>query len=291
MAGTVDLCIMIIKHMKKIFFLIPILTGYLAVCGQSTRQQLPAARHTFTVIAHRGDHVEAPENTLAAFQLGIDHGVDYVELDLRTTKDSQLVIMHDNTVNRTTDGSGTVSDLTFKEIRQLKIKDPWHPGKTLQVPTFREALDLCKKGRIHIYLDFKAADVKAAWDVIRAAGMEKEILVYINSTSQYRQWQEVVPDMPLMVSLPEEVKDAAALVGFLEHIQIAALDGDFRKYNREMVDAATKMGVAVWPDIQHRNEGPVLWEQALEKGLQGVQTDHPAALINYLQLKKLRIGR
>jgi glycerophosphoryl diester phosphodiesterase len=82
---------------------------------------IPKSKNGFVVIAHRGNHVEAQENTLAAFQNAIKVGADYVEIDLRTSKDSQLVIMHDGTVNRMTDGIGKVSDLTWAELQQLKV--------------------------------------------------------------------------------------------------------------------------------------------------------------------------
>ncbi|MHA4810654.1 glycerophosphodiester phosphodiesterase [Flavitalea flava] len=93
---------------------------FLLVCsGRLTAQRatLPESRHKFIVIAHRGDNTEAPENTLAAVENGIKNGVDFVEIDLRTTKDCVLVIMHDETVDRMTNGKGRISDLTYAEVR------------------------------------------------------------------------------------------------------------------------------------------------------------------------------
>ena len=77
------------------------------LAGAQTLAPLPRARHAFIVVSHRGDHTQAPENTLAAFGNAIKDGADCVEIDLRTTVDSQLVIMHDATVDRMTDGWGT----------------------------------------------------------------------------------------------------------------------------------------------------------------------------------------
>lgn len=243
--------------------------------------ELPAPRHTFTVIAHRGDHATVPENTLAAYQQAIDRGADYIETDLRTSSDGQLVIMHDNTVDRTTNGTGKVSELSYAALRSLKTED----GR--QVPDFREVLELCK-GRIHIYLDFKDADVKAAFRMIKETGMEKQVLVYINKASQYTAWRTVAPHIPLMLSLPEDVKDVAALNAFLDKHPVSALDGDFRQYTRPMLDAAAKRGVAVWPDIQGPDEGPALWKKAIDTGLRGLQSDKPAALAEYLKKTGLR---
>src|SRR5580658_3936942 len=99
-------------NLKKFSLLFVSIVIAAAACAQApvangqTLAPLPAPRHAFTVVCHRGDHTHAPENTLAAFANAIKAGADYVEIDLRTTVDSQLVIMHDATVNRMTGGSG-----------------------------------------------------------------------------------------------------------------------------------------------------------------------------------------
>src|SRR5215467_10259431 len=91
--------------------------------------------------AHRGEHHHHPENSLPAFQAAIDAGMDYVELDVRTTSDGQLVLMHDPTVNRMTNGKGKVAEMTFDQIRALDLGARF-PGQFpgLKVPTFDEAL-------------------------------------------------------------------------------------------------------------------------------------------------------
>src|SRR5260370_483413 len=82
---------------------------------------VPKPRHRFTVVCHRGNHVAYPENSMAAYEEAIKVDADYIEIDLRTTKDGQLISMHDATVNRMTDGTGAVKDLTFAEIEKLKV--------------------------------------------------------------------------------------------------------------------------------------------------------------------------
>ncbi len=150
---------------------------------------LPISKHRFIVIAHRGDHVDVPENTIEAFKQGIKHGVDYVEIDLRTTKDSVLVIMHDATVDRMTNGKGSVSDLTLQEIKVLKVIGKKNgSGKEYQIPTFEEVLKTCRN-KIHIYLDFKNAGVQQCYNMIKQYGMEHQVIVYINSPFQYQEWR------------------------------------------------------------------------------------------------------
>src|SRR5271170_4708859 len=71
------------------------------------------------VISHRGEHLAHPENTLPAFQAAIEAGADFFELDVRTTSDGKLVLMHDSTVDRTTNGKGQVRKMAFDQIREL----------------------------------------------------------------------------------------------------------------------------------------------------------------------------
>jgi glycerophosphoryl diester phosphodiesterase len=248
---------------------------------------LPLQKHPFTVIAHRGDHVIFPENTLAAFEAAIQHEVDYVEADLRTTKDSELVIMHDATVDRMTNGRGKLAEKTFAELKQLTIKSKNPSDTTLyNIPGFDELLALCK-GRIHIYLDFKDASVEQAFNAISRQGMERQVIVYINSWQQYRDWRAIAPAIPLIVSLPDTIKTAEALRAFAKANPVSLLDGDFDGYNQPLLEAARQENIVVWPDIQSAGEQNN-WDRAIAFGFTGLQTDHPADLIKYLQHKGLR---
>jgi glycerophosphoryl diester phosphodiesterase len=259
--------------------------------AQQPAQQLaplPARKHRFIVVSHRGDHTQAPENTLQAYANAIKAGADYVEIDLRTTVDSQLVIMHDASVDRMTNGKGGVKDMRFDSLRLLKVKDRAHPewGESV-IPTFREVLQLCKD-RIYIYLDFKNADPAAAWQEILLQGMEKQVVVYINAPMQFTGWREVAPAMPLMVSLPNSIRDEAALRDFLNKYHPEILDGGYEGYTPQMVSLATGMGYTVLPDIQGAGEGPAKWEAAVQKGVRALQTDHPGDMIAWLKEKGMR---
>ena len=249
---------------------------------------IPKSKNAFVVISHRGNHVAAQENTLAAFQNAINVGADYVEIDLRTSKDSQLVIMHDGTVNRMTNGTGKVSDLTLAELKELKVIDKNHPEWAEQsIPLFSEVLKLCK-GKINIYLDFKNADVNASYQALKKAGMQNSVIVYINAAHQLVEWKKIAPQIPLMVSLPDSVQSAAQLNSFLDQYKIHLLDGSYKDYTVEMVNAAKAKNIPVWPDIQSASEGPEQWEKAINVGVTGLQTDHPEEMVNFLKNKKRR---
>lgn len=248
----------------------------------------PKSKHKFIIAAHRGDHVIYPENTLAAYQEAIKNEVDYVEIDLRTTNDGELVSMHDGTVNRTTDGKGNVKDLSLAELLNLKVKCKDTTIKEIfRIPTFKQILSLCKN-RINIYLDFKAADPELAYQMIKEYWMEKQVLIYINSAPQYTGWRKAAPRMPLMLSLPDSVKTTAGMADFIDKYHPDILDGSYSQYTNDMVVFAQKYHIPVWPDIQSAGEGAADWNKALDKGLKGLQTDHPAALVKFLKEKGLR---
>ncbi len=263
-------------------FLLPLLGLFLTSASDAQRSFFPELNNKIVVIAHRGNHQHVPENTLASFEQAIACHADFVEMDLRTTKDGKMVIMHDATINRTTNGTGKVSDHTYAELRNLTI----HSTSTsdtnhYQIPSFEEALKVCK-GKIHIYLDFKDADVARTYDFIKKAGMEKRIVVYLNKDEQYGQWKHVAPDMPLMASMPDDVKTEASLDAFLKNTPVEFTDSA----DPAIISFLNKRHISIWLDIQGSDEGPAKWKSALDKGVQGLQSDHPEDLVRYLAKTK-----
>lgn len=272
--------------MRKLLVFIPLLISACFVFAQP-KALLPETPYKLAVIAHRGNHTKVPENTLAAIKAAIKSKADYVEVDLRTTKDGHLVILHDATVDRMTNGTGNVSDLTLQEISRLKVGDKNKPTrKTYRIPEFREVLKAAR-GKINIYLDFKAADVAATYRQIQEAEMEGQVVVYVNKIPLYKEWRKIAPGIPLITSVIDEVKNKDQLSFFLSQGTIEVLDN---VYDREMVTTANDNGVAVWLDVESEQEGPDDWNKALQLGIQGVQTDHPDALIAYLNKNGLRNG-
>ena len=97
------------------------------------------------VAAHRGWSEKYPENTMIAFEKAIELGVDQIEIDIRITKDNELVIIHDNTVDRTTNGSGKVCDFTLEELKDMDAGS-WKDEKfsNCRIPTLIEFMELVK---------------------------------------------------------------------------------------------------------------------------------------------------
>ena len=103
------------------------------------------SKNNIYVAAHRGDCARFPENTMLAFRSALEAGVDQIETDVRVTKDGELVLIHDATVDRTTNGTGKVCDMTLAELKALDAGS--HKGEEFageQIPTLREFLELVK---------------------------------------------------------------------------------------------------------------------------------------------------
>jgi glycerophosphoryl diester phosphodiesterase len=269
----------------KTSLLILLFNGFFLITfGQHTLAPLPKSKNDFIVIAHRGSHLIKPENSIAAIEEAIDLGADYVEIDLRTTRDGHLVLIHNETIDHTTNGKGRIQGLSLDDVEKLALnaKD----GHTYRVPRFKEALKACKN-RINIYLDFKDADVAQAYEEIKAAGMEKQVLVYINRTEQYQLWRALAPQVPLMSGLPKHIKTKEELNSFLDKMSLEVTDNI---PDPALITAIMESGLSVFLDVQMADEDPVKWKAAMDKGVQGVQTDHPKALIEYLQTNKIRNG-
>ncbi len=258
--------------------------GLWIACGDpaSSMASLPSLKHPIAVIAHRAGRNGTPENTLSAIRNAIRLGVDYVELDIRTTKDGKLVIMHDGTVDRTTNGKGAVKELDLDSLRALDAGskyDAKFAGE--KVPTFEEVLTLCRD-KVHIYVDHKEAPTQQVLDAIKAHGMEKQVVVY-NSPRELQEWKRIAPQIPVMPSLPNQYRRVDGIAEFEKTLPAEVLDGNLREWTRELVDQAHAAGVKVYVDNLGENDNPAGFRKAIEMGVDGIQTDFPDRLIDYLK--------
>jgi len=120
----------------------------------------------FDLVAHRGFSAVAPENTLSAFCAALQHGANAIEFDVQLSADGVPVIIHDATVDRTTDGSGNVRDKTLTQLKQLDA-GLWFSDRFIgeRIPTFQEALDLLEKTSAFVYSEVKQAEDWSAADI------------------------------------------------------------------------------------------------------------------------------
>jgi glycerophosphoryl diester phosphodiesterase len=164
----------------------PCLTVLLLLCLTVQAQAMPL------VIAHRGDSAHAPENTLPAFEGAIQAGADWIELDVHLTKDDQVVVIHDETVDRTTNGKGRVEDLTLAQLQELDAGS-WFGSNFAgaRLPTLDQVLDLAK-GRSRVLIELKHVEkfgnaaqrgkatilVRKCLESIAARGMAKSAMFH-----------------------------------------------------------------------------------------------------------------
>lgn len=145
-----------------------------------------SVEHNVRAINHRGYNKEAPENTLSAFKLSSERGFKYVECDVRATSDGVPVLLHDETVDRTSNGTGYISELSFERVRTLDFgmwKNTQYTGE--KIPTFEEFIALCKSLGLHAYVEIKSFEealLKKLVAITRMYGMRDKV-TYISFNS------------------------------------------------------------------------------------------------------------
>ena len=260
------------------------------------------------VVAHRACWHQAPENSLKAIEDCIELGVDMVEIDVRRSADNILVLMHDKSVNRTTNGQGKVSQMNLSEIKALRLKErlggELHEYTNEKIPTFKEALKVAR-GRILINVDAKQDVFLDAMKEVSSLGMEKQVVIKM----------EVPPDSPLL-TMPflKETNFMAKITESSEAlskrvIKYAAFNpiafevkAKTEKYLGEGADDIAEMGVRLWVNTLSQSPEKAAghidslalkkpdahWGRLIELGVNMIQTDEPEALLLYLKDKNLR---
>jgi glycerophosphoryl diester phosphodiesterase len=249
---------------------------WLAVMGAAQAQT-----RTVVAISHRGESVRHPENTMPAYRAAIEAGVDFIEVDIRTTADGQLVSMHDETVNRMTNGSGKVAEMTLAQIRMLDAgvnAGPQFAGT--RVPTFDEILEFAR-GKAGIYLDSKrvsAADIVAA---LERHQMQDHCVVYggFELLKQVAALRPNIKVMPESVSVPVVTR----LIAELKPKVIAFVERDFTD---EIIALARQAKADIYVDRFGKFDNPAGWQNAIDRGATGIQTDRPVELVEYLRSKR-----
>ncbi len=153
------------------------------------------------VAAHRCGAGIAPENTLAAAHRCIELGVPWVEIDVRSSKDGVFYLMHDRTVDRTTDGTGALDELTSDYIYSLDAGswfDPRYTGE--KVPRLRDFLRDAR-GKLKVYLDYKGGDITELVRLIQEMDMARDMLFFFTLPQDIQQFRRLAPDWPLKVTL------------------------------------------------------------------------------------------
>lgn len=155
-------------------------------------------QHFPLIIAHRGASAHAPENTLPAFSEAVRRGADAIEVDVRLSRDSMLVIHHDATINRTSDGSGTIAEMTFKELQRLDVGSHFSQDfRNERIPAFRELLRMLDE-RTLLIVEIKSQEEgieQRVIDEITRSGKRPQTILKSFYPDAIRTFHRLAPDI------------------------------------------------------------------------------------------------
>ncbi|MEO8597387.1 MAG: glycerophosphodiester phosphodiesterase family protein [Candidatus Solibacter sp.] len=231
-------------------------------------------------ISHRGEHLHHPENTMPAYRAAVDAGADFIETDVRTTSDGKLVIMHDGSVDRRTNGHGEVANMIFDEVRKLDagIKSGEQFANT-QVPTFDEVLAYAR-GKIDVYIDAKRISAEDLVAAVARYGMEDHVVVY-GSMELHRGIQKLNP----LIRVMPEASNLDVATRIAEELRPKVIAFDARDFKDDVIAVAINSKAGIFVDRLGPADTPESWEDAIRRGATGIQSDHPAEMVQFLRSK------
>ncbi len=251
------------------------------------------------VVAHRGCWQKTSENSIDAIKACIAAGIDMVELDVRLTRDNVLVLMHDATVDRMTDGKGKVSDLDWAQLRLLRLREGKGGDTPLtdrRIPSFEEALRTARD-RILINLDPKARLSPAMLAMVDAAGRRDQVLFKADAPValllQEGPWLGGVHFQPILRQ-PQIDADPAASIAAYDPLhpvsyEIDVKDRAFAPRVTQPIQArcarywVNSLAGRAYDDNVARTDPDSVWGQLIAFGVDAIQTDEPLLLKAYLQ--------
>ena len=230
-------------------------------------------------------------------------GVDMVEIDVRETKDGYLVLMHDETIDRTTNGSGFVNQWTLDNLKALNLKDKSGVLTEHKIPTLEEAL-LLSKNKILINLDKSYAIFDKCYKIAESTGTVSHVVVKgSKSLSEVRndfgKYLDKIHFMPV-IHLPQSTDDKI-VDDYLTNFKPVAIEFIFQQDTVSLIQefkAIRKTGTGIWVNALwaslnggHTDEkavlDPSIYDWYIENGVDIIQTDRPKLLIEYLRKRGL----
>lgn len=258
------------------------------------------------VTAHRGDWRNAPENSLQGFKRAIAMGVDIIELDLNKTKDGVIVIMHDQSIDRTTDGKGKPSDYTLAELKQFHLRNGLGRVTDHTIPTLEEVM-LLVKDKVLINLDKSYPYYNEAYQILKRTGTLKQAIfktdeVYESVKSKY---SEILDSITFMAVVDLDKPSARQTIkDYQQHMNPVAFELNFKTDTSSVLSDnhfINRNGSRIWINslwaslnAGHDDDTAVdkentkdSWDWLIAHGATIIQTDRPKELLNYLRKKSL----
>ncbi len=234
------------------------------------------------VTAHRGFHDPHPENSLAAVRAAAELGAEFAEVDVANTIDEVLILMHDGSVDRTTDGTGQVEEMTWAEIQQLGLLDcEAGSPESCAVPRFEDALALAGELGIMLYIDVKTDRTDLVLETVKA-GPYHQVSLVRDSLDKVVPLAAEDPDLLVMppVETMLELEAARSAIANLSIVELSSGVPD-----PEFTAAAGSLAIKVQQDVMAH--GDILgatgdysnWKEFIDAGVFLLQTDFPQLLV------------
>ena len=255
----------------------------------------------FMVIAHRGGRSLGPENTLYTYRRAVDMGVDVIEIDVRLTKDNQLAVIHDKSVNRTTNGSGTVESYTLADLQKLDAAYHWTAdeantfplrGNGIKIPSLSEVFQEFPQMRINIEIkDPKPAAINSICQTIQDHGMSPKVMIASFNAGALKKFRSLCPAVATSAGASEAILFYTLQKIYLESayspaaraLQVPPAYGDLQVVTRRFIEAAhdRNLKVHVWTV----NSVDAM-KKLLQIGVDGIMTDYPQRLLEITKGRK-----
>jgi glycerophosphoryl diester phosphodiesterase len=246
-----------------------------AVEAASAFNSLRAPGQTGFVAGHRGDKTGAPENTLPAMQHAIDSDVEFLETDLQLTSDGVVVLMHDWTLDRTTNGSGPVWSHTFAEIANLDAGSWYSPdfaGTT--IPTLDEFLSILRPSGKSAILELKGSwtpeQVQIVTSQLFARGVHDRVILASFDLWTLKALRDVAPSIPRVIIARTVIGDPAVLAAECDAVGIVTSQ-TFVQSDPSVVARIHDAGLGV---LLYTLNDESTWAQAVSLGVDGIITDN-----------------
>ena len=241
------------------------------------------------VAAHRSGHNGHPENSLSALKHAIEIGVDVTELDVKVTKDSVVVLMHDGKIDRTTNGKGNPENYTLAELKKFKLKMPDGTLTDETIPTFEDFLNLAKD-KIMVDIDIKTSHLKPVVDAVKRTKTQGQVFYFDNDYDALKKVRSLdMSSMFMPRAYNYRMADSAMKIFSPKVIHI---DESF--YNPELTKLIRGKNSRIWinalgepDDLIRKGEIGKAIAQLLKYQANIIQTDEPEKVLEYLRSKGL----
>jgi glycerophosphoryl diester phosphodiesterase len=268
-----------IPHLKWMFFAFA--SFYFSSTSISQNITYPSQqKSTLQISAHRGNVSSAPENTLAAFKNALKAGAHFIEVDVRTTKDGILMIMHDANLERTTNGKGAFKLYDAKYLKTLSAGKGYADSfENEKIPTLEESCqliyewNLTHKAKTFFYIDAKDVEPKPLLSILRKYNLEANSVFYGSDDFLHRLKMEFEG-----AKLLPALKNPNEIIEKFNKLKPFAFDASWLSLTKEMVDEIHRLGVKVFTDLLGPLDTEINYMKARDMGLDLIQTDRILAV-------------